>query len=161
MKIRLTVFIIFLSASQLHAASGKTGLDFLSLGNGARSIGMGEAQTALAEGSNAVYWNPSGLGLAQFPEVTLTHAELFQDAAEQYAALVVPVKKGKRGTIGFSATRFAITNIESRDANSNLLGTVEQEDLNLQMSYGLRIGSEEHRLERDGVYLGAGAKRIS
>lgn len=155
------IALVFLFASgTLYAAAGKTGLGFLSLGNGARSIGMGEAQTADAEASNAVYWNPAGLGITPFPEFTLTHAQLFEDESQQYAALAAPLKKGEHGTIGFSATRLAISDIQSRDAQSTLTGaTVQQEDLNLQVSYGFRVGG--HSSERDGLYLGAGAKRIS
>lgn len=167
------VFGFLLAGSFAIADPGKTGVGFLSLGNGARSIGMGEAQTALAEGSSAVYWNPAGLGITSFPEMTLTHAQLFEDSAQQYAALALPLKKGERGSIGFSVTRFAITDIETRDAQSSLLNSkVEQEDLNLQMSYGFRVGPlrrgyggqggpAPRSFRVGGVYFGFGAKRIS
>src|ERR1044071_2840573 len=117
-----TSILVFISLVPfISAGPGKSGLGFLTLGNGARAIGMGEAQTALAEGSNAIYWNPAGLGLTPFPEITMTHAELFQDSSEQYAGLAIPLRKGEHGTVGFSATRFAISNIEERDAQSSLL----------------------------------------
>ena len=142
-----------LAGSVVSADPGKTGFGFLSLGNGARGIGMGEAQSALAEGSNAVYWNPAGLGITPFPEMTLTHANLFDDSAQQYAALALPLKRGARGAFGFSATRFSISDIEARDAQAALQSEkLKQEDLNLQVSYGFRVGGARFGYVRDGLY---------
>ncbi|MCG3205422.1 MAG: hypothetical protein KCHDKBKB_02143 [Elusimicrobia bacterium] len=175
-KISVALVIGFFAHGSLFADPGKTGLGFLSLGNGARSIGMGEAQSALAEASNAIYWNPAGLGLTPFPELTLTHAELFEDSAQQYAALALPLRKGARGTLGFSVTRFSITDIEARDAQAALQNEkLEQEDLNLQVSYGFRVGPlrqgyggqgglaprSSPQASVGGLYLGVGVKRIS
>ncbi len=37
-----------------------TAAEFSQIGAGARSLGMGEAYTAVADGPDAVYWNPGG-----------------------------------------------------------------------------------------------------
>ena len=122
-------------------AAGETGFQFLTIGGGARANGMGEAQAALAEGANAMYWNPSGLGLTTGSEVTFTYLNYIEDAKQQYAALALPVNHGRSGAFGFSATRFTIGDIETRDAESTRLGTTEQDDTALQVSYGTRLGA--------------------
>jgi len=152
--------IIFLPAL-MFAEAGKTGAGFLSLGNGARAAAMGEAQTAAAEGVSAIYWNPAGLGLTPAHEITLTQVQYFEDVTEQYGGLAIPLKKGRLGGLGLSFTNFSVSNIEGRDAQSTRTGTVQEKDLSLQMSYGLRVLGEEDSYERDGLYLGAGIKRIS
>ncbi|MCB4755979.1 MAG: PorV/PorQ family protein [Elusimicrobia bacterium] len=159
---RLVVFIFSFSlVLETIAGSGKSGLGFLSLGNGARATGMGEAQTALAEGANAIYWNPAGLGLTPQHEVSLTHLKHFEDSSQQYAGLAIPIREGQWGGLGLSVTRFAIENIEVRDAMSTRQGTVEQEDLNLQLSYGVRVGRGSKDFDREGLYIGGGVKRVS
>src|SRR4030042_3910971 len=42
---------------------GATGYTFLKLGVGVRPVAMGNAFTALSDDGNAVFWNPSGLGI--------------------------------------------------------------------------------------------------
>ena len=159
---KMYFLIVLLSLPVLASASaGTSGAQFLFLGNGARATGMGEAQTASAEGANAIYWNPAGLGLTPFHELTLTHLQYFEDVSQQYAALALPVKKGRLGGVGLSATHFSIKDIEARDATSAKLGTVQEKDVSLQLSYGLRVAGGGNGFERDGLYLGAGIKRIS
>ncbi len=160
MRILIIVFFVFLPLRAM-AEAGKTGASFLSLGNGGRSAGMGEAQTALAEGANAIYWNPAGLGLTPSHELTLTHMQYFEDVTQQYAGLAIPLKKGRWGGMGISITHFSITDIEGRDATSARTDTLEEKDLSLQMSYGVRFLGDEGGFERDGLYMGAGVKRVS
>lgn len=114
---------------------------------------------ASVEGANSVYWNPAGLGLLESHELVMSHMQYFEDSSHQYAALAVPLKKGKRGGFGLSVTRFAIDNIEARDATSSRIGTVEQEDVNIQVSYGVRLGKT--RYLREGLFFGFGFKKIS
>ncbi len=159
-KIFSLVLIISLSPLASVRAAGETGFQFLSIGGGARADGMGEAQAALAEGANAMYWNPSGLGLTPSSEVTFTYLNYLEDAKQQYAALAMPVNQGRSGAFGVSATRFTITNIETRDAQSALTGVTEQDDTALQVSYGMRLGSNASA-ERSGWFAGAGVKQVS
>lgn len=51
--------------------------DFLMLGVGARSLGMGGSATAVTDDATAVYHNPAGLTGLDTHEVTLMHSEQF------------------------------------------------------------------------------------
>ena len=42
---------------------GATGYTFVKLGIGVRPVAMGNAFTAISDDGNAVFWNPSGLGI--------------------------------------------------------------------------------------------------
>jgi hypothetical protein len=154
----IAVVAVFVSGPRLHAA-GETGFQFLSIGGGARANGMGEAHSALAEGADAIYWNPAGLGLASGNELTATYLDYIADAKQEYAGLALPVNHGRSGAFGLAATRFTIDNIETRDAVATRIGTTEQDDTALQVSYGRRIGGDP--TGRRGWFAGAGVKQIS
>ena len=53
-----------------HAAEKYAG-DFLTLGVGARPLGMGGSFAAIADDSTAAYWNPAGLGRLRHSEGSL------------------------------------------------------------------------------------------
>ncbi|GAI98447.1 unnamed protein product, partial [marine sediment metagenome] len=44
---------------------GATGYTFVKLGIGVRPVAMGNAFTALSDDANAVFWNPSRLGIVE------------------------------------------------------------------------------------------------
>jgi len=51
-----------LSANNLYSQAGGAAVPFLLISPDARSSGMGEVGTAIADDINAVFWNPAGLG---------------------------------------------------------------------------------------------------
>ena len=59
----LSAVLLALAApvAALQNRIGASAAEFLRLGAGGRSLGMGEAFTAVAEGPEAAYWNPAGV----------------------------------------------------------------------------------------------------
>ena len=53
---------------------GTTGAQFLKLSPNARAIGMGEAFSAVTDGSESIYWNPAALGRVGRQAFSLMHA---------------------------------------------------------------------------------------
>ncbi|MTI30493.1 PorV/PorQ family protein, partial [Xanthovirga aplysinae] len=98
--------------------------EFLSIGIGARGLGMSGAQVALASDVTAAYWNPAGLMQMKQPtEISLMHSEYFAGIAQfDYAALATRVDENSR--IAFSVIRFAVDDIPDTrflyDANGRL-----------------------------------------
>jgi len=127
-------FTFHLSPFTLFAAGpGTTGATFLKLGVGSRPVAMGEAFVAAADDINALYWNPSGLSLAEGKQVIFTHTEWFQAIRYEYLAYCQPAFGG---TIGAGITYLYITDIERRDIAGALLGTtVPANDLAIAVSY--------------------------
>ena len=80
---------------------GVTGLQFLKINPSARSIAMGEANTANELGINAIFWNPAGLtqGLGTH-NLALTHISWIADI--DYNAGAYALNLGSYGVFGVS-----------------------------------------------------------
>lgn len=57
---------------------------------GARPMAMGESFVGIASGTNAIYWNPAGLPLADGYEIQFMHSDLYQALYNEYLAILVP-----------------------------------------------------------------------
>ena len=65
----MMLMIISGTQPKLYAQAGGSTVPFLLISPDARTSGMGEAGTAIADDINAIYWNPAGLGfLDYFPK---------------------------------------------------------------------------------------------
>ncbi len=88
----------FFPSSMLAQKVGSTSMQFLKVMPSARATAMGDAFTVLASGAEAVFWNPSGLALAQTQEVSLTYVDWIFDA--QQGALSYALPLSEIGAIG-------------------------------------------------------------
>ena len=88
----ITVFAMMLSVSVVSAETGSAGAAgaWFKFGLGARALGMGGAYGAIAEGVDAVYYNPGGVGFLAQPEVGLTYHSLSMDRNLNSAAFLMP-----------------------------------------------------------------------
>ncbi|UPT72447.1 MAG: hypothetical protein M0D55_10665 [Elusimicrobiota bacterium] len=94
--------------------AGVNGAQFLKIGAGARSLGMGEAMVCSAEGPEAMYWNPAGLAGARGLELGYSRSELPDSVHHDYAALALPAG-WSGGVFGFAFTRLSQGAIERVD----------------------------------------------
>ncbi len=85
--------------------------EFLQIGVGARSLGMGGAMIASATDVYAGYWNPAGLTkIDKNSQVALMHASYFAGIANyDYGAYAT--KTGAKSAIGISMVRFGVDGI--------------------------------------------------
>jgi hypothetical protein len=85
--------------------------EFLSIGVGARALGMSRTQTALVDDVTAGYWNPAGLlQIKDKYQVSLMHSEYFAGIAKyDYAAFATPIDSNSH--IAVSAIRFGVDDI--------------------------------------------------
>ncbi len=86
-------------------AGGNTS-EFLRIGAGARALGMGDAFGPVAEGPEAIYWNPAGLARLNKPEFSYSRTESLNFFHHDFAAYAQPLG-GRRGTLGVSYTRLS------------------------------------------------------
>lgn len=114
----ILLVIITILSSNLSAQTevGKYSGEFLSLGVGARALGMGGAYVAVAEDVTAGYWNPAGLARIDYPQISLMHEEHFGSLVNyNYAAVAIPYDKDMSFSV--SAIRLSIDGIpDTRNA---------------------------------------------
>lgn len=111
-RILSALFIITLCSGTLPAQSlAKYGNDFLSVGAGARALGMGSAHSALTNDVTSGFWNVAGLSSLEKPEVIYMHSERFGGVVGyDYGAAALPLKSGK-GVVSISFFRQGVDNI--------------------------------------------------
>ncbi len=113
-----SAFLLLLSSP---AFGTKYAGEFLSLGVGARALGMGGAFVGVADDVTACFWNPSGLSLLGRKELCLMHAETFGSLLNQdFVAYTFPrLQNDRSSAIGFSLQRLGgggvkITDLEKK-----------------------------------------------
>jgi len=100
-KTAFTVALAAIMASSLFAlGAGTSSADFLKIGVGARPSAMGNAYTAIADDSNAAFWNPAGLTAIDKWDVTFMHLIWYANTNYDFLSLVFPVDA--MTNIGFS-----------------------------------------------------------
>jgi len=143
---RITV-LFFLISLGLQAQTRKYSNEFLSIGVGARALGMGNANIVSSEGVNSGYWNPAGLLKQKNDiEVGLMHAEYFAGIAK-YDYVGASVRIDSNSVAGFSILRFGVDNIPNTldliDANGNVdysrVSTFNAVDAAVLLSYARKM----------------------
>src|SRR5437773_9598171 len=111
-----------LISSQSYASSpGTTTGELLKIPVGTRAIGMGEAYTALADDSSALYWNPAGMSLTNQKEVTFMHSSLMESVHYEHLAFVMP---GDSFALGTNFSYLGYGDITGYDNTGNPTGDV-------------------------------------
>jgi hypothetical protein len=127
------------SPADLFAQSGQTGLSYLKLGVGARSVGMGEAHAAIASDATATYYNPGGLAEATETSIVAMHKEWIQDVRTEFLGVNVPLENFAIG-IGINTTNTG--DIELRTQPGPSEGTFSSHDFAGSISIARKIVPE-------------------
>jgi hypothetical protein len=98
MKKLLTVFSILILIGGASLAQGGVVTDPMTIGVGARSIGMGRSYVGVAEGSDALFMNPAGIARALNPKLSSMYASLLNDVNYMMVGGVYPY--GEKSAIG-------------------------------------------------------------
>lgn len=154
--------LLFLSTT---AQFRKYSNEFLNIGAGARGLAMGSSQVASVNDGTAGYWNPAGLvGVKDYPQINLMHAEYFAGIGKyDYASVVFPGSNNKR-TIGITGLRFAVDDIMNTlflvepdgSINYNNIQAFSSADYGFLLSYAQRLKQSEKK----NVSFGINAKVI-
>jgi hypothetical protein len=155
---------LLLAAGAAHAQTNtpKYSNEFMNLGAGARSLGMGKVQVSLATDATAGYWNPAALtNLSAKYDGVLMHSELFSGVVKnEYAAFAMPLDE--KSVIGATLLRTGVDNIaDTRLLINQYDGSIDYSrityfsvaDYALLLSYARKLGPE-------GLSVGANAKFI-
>jgi hypothetical protein len=104
-------FLFFSALCYSQTNTPKHSNEFLSIGVGARSLGMSNAQVSVTDNVTAGFWNPAGLlDIESQYEFELMHASLFAGIANfDYAGFATPIDSANH--LGVSLVRFAVDDI--------------------------------------------------
>jgi len=128
LQVYLTLTVFFFSQWMLAQSSTdltpKYSNEFLTIGVGARGLGMSGSQVATVSDVTAGYWNPAGInGLSQRLQVAAMHSEYFAGIAKyDYASIGKALDSSSAAA--FSVIRFGVDDIpnttELIDAGGNV-----------------------------------------
>lgn len=126
---------VLLSAAA-HAAP--PGFAFLEIPTGVRAAALGGAYSSLAEGTEAIFWNPAGLEAARGLQIVGGHVEWIESLRHDHFAV-----GGRAFGGGVAASIRALYSepIEERDELGTLIGSYGAHDLELALAYGRAVGS--------------------
>jgi hypothetical protein len=136
-------FLLNLMATATYGQSAKYSNEFLNVGVGARSIGMGRAFIASADDVTAAYWNPAGLaGLSGRHQAGLMHAQYFAGIAK-FDYMGAGSRLDEKSALGVSVLRYGVDDIPNTvdllDAGGNIdydrITTFSVADYALLLSY--------------------------
>lgn len=161
MKQVLFIISVYCFTSSLATAQVKYSNEFLSIGVGARLMGMGGAGTALVDDVTAGYWNPSRLlDIPGKLDFGLMHSEYFAGLAKfDYGGAAYRLDPSS--SVGVSVIRFAVDDIpntlELIDQEGNILydriTSFSAADLGVLVSYA-------RKMKIPGLNVGANVKLI-
>ena len=131
----LLIIVLFsgISYSQNDGA-GNTGLAFLKLGIGARSIAMGEAFSSLADDGTAYIYNPARMNASENGNVTAMFNKTMLDMTTNYVGAKFRIKKIG---IGIGLLKTSVSDIEVRNTPGAPLETFSAENFSggISLSY--------------------------
>jgi len=108
MKKSIIISVIILLSVSLSA--GRYAGEFMVIGSGVRSSGMGKAFTAIADDGSAIYWNASGIAQMRKTEIGIMRAFLYNGLASyDNFSFCQPLPNDV--TIGINWTRLSIEDI--------------------------------------------------
>ncbi|MBO7431558.1 MAG: PorV/PorQ family protein [Elusimicrobia bacterium] len=119
----------FLSSDDL----GSTTAQFLKLGIGARSAGMGNAVTTVYNGTDAIYWNPANLSYIDKKELSFSHTIWFEDVNYEWLAFVLPTTE--YGVFGLGLQYVSYGSLDRIDNQQISDGSFSPLDMALYLSY--------------------------
>lgn len=142
----LLALLLGLAAPAARAGeAGTTAYGFLNLGSSPRIEGLGEAGSALAEGVDAVVWNPARLGVSPRREASVSYFNWLDDVQAGHAGATFPLG---RASVGLVVRSLSVTDFGNVPGE----GGVGQSDL--------AVGAAAAYPLPGSLHLGAGVKVI-
>lgn len=94
---------------------GTAGASELRVGVGSRGVGLSGSHISMTNGSEALFWNPSGIATVQTTDLLVTHTEYLAGLNTEFAGIVTPAMGGVVGA-SFKALSFGDIIVTTEDA---------------------------------------------
>lgn len=155
---KLQTCLIWIMLLGFNAAVAQTTFDPLSIGVGARALGMGRAYVAVAENTDTIFTNPAGLGEIDSFEFVSMSGSLFQDVNYTVLGSVYPL--GAKSAFGLGYVNASLSGIEIRDNTGTLQQTTSFGNSVIIASYGRKL-SEKLSLGLNFKYYSQDGNRVT
>lgn len=118
---------------------GTTAAPFLTIGQGARSIGMGSASVGVTNDVSSIYWNPAGLTKAEGVQIMFDHTMWIADI--RYNFLAASYNLGDLGTIGvsFLSSNIGEMKVTTVDQPNGTGETFSASDMAISLAYAIQL----------------------
>jgi hypothetical protein len=127
--------VLLLPAAGSGAGSVATGLSYLKVGAGARSVALGNAVVSHVDDASAMGWNPGALPLLCGSNAELMHQESLDGVRHEYVALSHALGAWQGAGVSFQGVW---TNpLKKYDLNGQYEGEFGYSDIGLSIGYGL------------------------
>lgn len=138
-KIILIALAFIFSASLTYSQNdgpGNTGMAFLKLGVGARSVAMGESFSSVAEDATAFIYNPAMLNFGEKTNIYLSHNVGLFDQKNSFLGAKINLNKIN---LGFGLLRSGVDDIEVRLTPGAPIEKFNSQNLSLGLSGSYEI----------------------
>jgi hypothetical protein len=155
-------FVLSCFTANAQVSAPKYSNEFLNIGVGARALGMGNVQAAIANDATAGYWNPAGLlNLPDKYNIALMHSELFAGIAKNdFGAFAMPVDTNS--ALAVSVIRLGVDDIADTRRLQNEYGYIQYDSIRFfsVADYAVFLSYARRSNLIKGLQLGASAKII-
>lgn len=128
------LILTFLLATQSFAQSA---FDPLTIGIGARALGMGSAYVAMAEDGDTIFSNPAGLGEIDAMKFTSMSGNLLEDLYYSQLGGIFPL--GNKTAVGIGYAGAFVSSIDIRDTSGTLSRKANYGSSVALLSYGKKL----------------------
>jgi hypothetical protein len=137
MKLQLAILTacVILCSAGTAAQTGSSGMAFLKLGVGGRSLGMGEASVT-SDDPSAAFYNPAAPGFSSSSGIMLMHKAWFQDVKTEY--LMAHTSLGSLH-IGVSVNNTSVGDIQVREIPGPADGTFDTRNAAIGLTAAYRV----------------------
>ena len=138
-RLCIFAFALFASVRPTFPQGGNTGLTFLTLGVGSRSLGMAEAYSAASNDPAAMQYNPATLSSIDATTISFMHRVWIQGTNAEFLAGAFNLG---RVSLGLSVYSVSTDDIEIRNTPGPALSTFTARNAALGISFGYAFSPE-------------------
>ncbi len=158
----LALMMCWYTTAMAQVSAPKYSNEFLNIGVGARALGMGNVQAAIANDATAGYWNPAGLLRLKYKyNVELMHSELFAGIAKNdFGSFAMPLDSSS--ALAASVIRLGVDDIADTRRLQNEFGYIQYDSIKFfsVADYAVLLSYARRSNLIEGLQLGANAKII-